>query len=314
MTELSKPLSSEITLKNFFKLIGCESSNTTFVEKVISGIGATVGIFLSYIIASEVLNTNEGYILLTAMGASSVLVFALPHGSLSQPWSVFGGHIISALIGYFVFIFVPEVAIASAIAVGTAVIAMYCIRCLHPPGGATALFIVLAGHSPNALNISALAEILVLNVTALLVTGLIFNNLFEWRRYPAYLYFRNKKTSSNLDELTHEDFSSALLQLDSYVDVSTEELALIFDLAITHAKAGNNNSLTFLENHYYSNAQLGRLWSVKEIISLTSKMVIYKVVAGDNISLIGKCSLKEFGRWAKLEVELEKKSWIKKAA
>ena len=33
------------------------------------------------------------------MGSSAVLLFAVPHGPLSQPWSVLGGHLVSALIG-----------------------------------------------------------------------------------------------------------------------------------------------------------------------------------------------------------------------
>ncbi len=42
---------------------------------------------------------NAGVLTIASMGASAVLLFAAPHGAMSQPWSVFGGHLVSALVG-----------------------------------------------------------------------------------------------------------------------------------------------------------------------------------------------------------------------
>jgi len=58
------------------------------------------------------------------IGASTVLVFAVPHGSLSQPWPVFGGHLVSALIGVACARLVPDAALAAAMAVGLSISAM----------------------------------------------------------------------------------------------------------------------------------------------------------------------------------------------
>lgn len=38
-------------------------------------------------------------LVVASMGASAVLIFAVPHGALSQPWPVLGGHLVSALVG-----------------------------------------------------------------------------------------------------------------------------------------------------------------------------------------------------------------------
>lgn len=38
-------------------------------------------------------------IVVASLGASAVLVFALPHVSVSQAWSLVGGRVVSAVIG-----------------------------------------------------------------------------------------------------------------------------------------------------------------------------------------------------------------------
>ena len=82
--------------------------------------------------------------LVAPVGASAVLVFALPASPLAQPWPVFGGNIISTLVGLAIAHFMPTAVLAGALAVGVAIAAMSLARCLHPPGGACALLAVLS--------------------------------------------------------------------------------------------------------------------------------------------------------------------------
>ncbi len=70
------------------------------------------------------------------MGASTVLLFAVPASPLAQPWSILGGNTIAALIGVGVRMLVPDPMLASAMAGATAILAMLVLRCLHPPSGA----------------------------------------------------------------------------------------------------------------------------------------------------------------------------------
>ncbi len=69
------------------------------------------------------------------MGASAVLLFAAPHVPFSQPWNVFGGHIISAIVGVACWQWIPDYTVAASASVGLAIGAMYFARCIHPPGG-----------------------------------------------------------------------------------------------------------------------------------------------------------------------------------
>ena len=80
-----------------------------------------------------------------SMGASAVLLFAVPHSALGQLWNVIGGHLISAAIGVACYQWLPSNGIAAGASVGLAIGAMYYTRCIHPPGGATALAAVIGG-------------------------------------------------------------------------------------------------------------------------------------------------------------------------
>ena len=86
-----------------------------------------------------------------SMGASAVLLFAVPHSALGQLWNVIGGHLISAGIGVACYQWLPSNGIAAGASVGLAIGAMYYTRCIHPPGGATALAAVIGGPNIHAL-------------------------------------------------------------------------------------------------------------------------------------------------------------------
>lgn len=86
--------------------------------------------------------------LVAPIGASAVIVFGLPSSPLAQPWAVVGGNAVSALVGIAVVHLVqagPWSMAAPALGGAGAVGLMILLRCLHPPGGAVALLIVLGG-------------------------------------------------------------------------------------------------------------------------------------------------------------------------
>lgn len=294
------------------KYLGIEANSTSKTEKVISGIGAMIGILLCQIVTLQYFDTSESLLLITSMGATATLIFALPHGALSQPWSVISGHLISAVIGILSYQYISETLFASSIAVGGAVLVMYFLRCLHPPGGATALFCTQGGDKVHELGFDFLIEPLLQNIIILVGVAILFNGLFSWRRYPAHLNFRHVKSQS-LSYLSQEDFSAALLQLDSFVDVSTEELAIIFDRAMAHADLNKpQKKLPLKEACFYSNGSLGEGWNIKQVTQIDSSKITYQVIIGKDSGLIEQCSQRSFRKWAKFEVEYAQGSWIKR--
>ncbi len=82
------------------------------------------------------------------IGASAVILFALPSSPLAQPWAVVGGNTVSALVGVATVLALHGLApdsVAPALGAALAVAAMMLLRCLHPPGGAVALLVALGG-------------------------------------------------------------------------------------------------------------------------------------------------------------------------
>jgi CBS-domain-containing membrane protein len=67
-------------------------------ERWISGVGGAVAIALVLLASRAVVGEGAGWIV-ASMGASAVLLFAVPHGPLSQPWQVIAGHVVPAIIG-----------------------------------------------------------------------------------------------------------------------------------------------------------------------------------------------------------------------
>jgi len=72
--------------------------------------------------------------LVAPIGASAVLVFAVPTSPLAQPWPVVGGNVLSTLVGLGVLALVDDPFVASGLAVGGAIAAMSLLRCTRPAG------------------------------------------------------------------------------------------------------------------------------------------------------------------------------------
>ncbi len=133
------------------RFIGLEINKTGHLEKWVSGMGGLVGILAVSLISGQYLELTGAAWIVASMGATAVLLFAVPHGPLSQPWAVIGGHLVSAAIGVACARWVPDPLLAPAAAVGLAIGAMHYLRCIHPPGGATALTAVVGGSQLQAL-------------------------------------------------------------------------------------------------------------------------------------------------------------------
>ena len=106
--------------------------------------GALIGIGATGALTALVLGPSSSLpILMAPMGATAVLLFAVPASPLARPWAVLGGNVLSALIGVAMAMSVSSSVLAARLAVGAAIAVMSLLRCLHPPGGACALTAVL---------------------------------------------------------------------------------------------------------------------------------------------------------------------------
>lgn len=275
-------------------------------DTLVSTLGGIISISLICLVSYLTLGLQGALAIVPSMGASAVLLFAVPHGPLSQPWALLGGHTVSAIIGVTVAQWVPNMIIAGGLAVGLAIGAMLLCRCTHPPGGATALAAVIGGDAIQQLGYSYLFVPVLLNCLVILSVALAFNGLFAWRRYPASA-MRYKPISFSPDNHipSQEYLAKALADHHSLLDISPSDLQQIYRRADELKAEDVLSHFDFELGAHYTNNRPGAAWSIRRIIDFhshpdpTKGIVIYKVVEGANKNTTHSCSRSEFAEWAK---------------
>ena len=313
-------------MKNLAKLLvkfsGIEQAPVSHAERIVSAAGGFVAILCIFLVSRHFVGFQGAGILVASMGASAVLLFAVPHGPLSQPWAVFGGHLISALIGVTCAQVIGSEVLAASAAVGIAIGVMYYLRCVHPPGGATALSAVIGGQATLALGYQYVITPVLLNVVVILVCAFLFNYLFTWRRYPVYLQHSKQDQLESAEiaepgEISHGDFVYALSQIDSFVDVTEYDLLRIYELATKRSHGRHMKPEEIRLGSFYSNGEHGDNWSVRQVVDESisedseKDMLIYKVIAGHDRRTSGFMTRLEFAWWARHEVEKDGDRWKK---
>ena len=312
-------------IKNILGFWGVVPNTTSHAEKVISAVGGFVGISLTMWISLYYLGTQGAVLLVASMGASAVLLFAVPHGALSQPWSLLGGHVVSTLVGVTCAQNFENPFVAAPLAVALAIAAMHYLRCIHPPGGATAITAVIGGSQVHALGYQFVLTPVLLNAAIMLFAAVAVNYAFPWRRYPAS--FKKQAVGSNVPvssgdqaadvfkQLGHGDFTYALGEIGSYVDVNEDDLVKIYRLAVKHAYQLSDQPEQITAGLYYSNGEYGENGSVRKVVELSGdgagddSVVTFNVVAGDGRGTVEAATLADFTHWQQYEVILKDGSW-----
>ena len=215
-------------------LIGLNRQSVSHRERLVTSFGGFCGILGVYLVSKAMLDTQGTVMIVASMGATAVLLFAVPNSALAQPWNVVGGHLVSAAIGVSCSQLVADPVIAAAVSVGCAIAAMHYLRCIHPPGGATALSAVIGGPTVQALGYAYVLQPVLVNTLVILGIAVIFNALFNRYRYPKIRHERRAKTAppaGHYPPIAHEDLVYALSQVDTLVTVSEEDLLYIYELA-----------------------------------------------------------------------------------
>lgn len=313
-------MKADLILSAFKQWFAIEQTPVSHVERIVSSIGGFVAICAILIVSRWFVGSPGAELLVASMGASAVLLFAVPHGTLSQPWAVLGGHLVSACVGVTCAQLIGNEVIAAGAAVGAAIGAMYYLKCIHPPGGATALVAVVGGDTTHALGYSFVITPVLLNVLIILGVAFLFNYLFAWRRYPLYLQHRAQAQAAVSEPgenngISHGDFVFALSQVDSLIDISEYDLLRIYDLATNSSRSRLLSPQAITLGHAYSNGEYGDDWAVRQIVDESPSghaekdMVIYKVMAGKGRRSSGCVTRSAFSRWARHQVVRDEENW-----
>lgn len=204
-------------------------------ERLRASLGALLGISITGISTYYCLGASSVLpVLIAPMGASAVLLFALPFSPLAQPWALIGGNILSAIIGVTCAMYVPNLVMAAALAVSLSIGVMIALRCLHPPSGAVALTAVLGGPVIHAQGYHFALVPVALNSAILLLVAIFYNNLTK-RPYP---HLSKHKPADSSDQpksaadihlgFTVEDLNKVLKNYNQVLDISVEDMQDIF--------------------------------------------------------------------------------------
>jgi CBS domain-containing membrane protein len=196
-------------------------------ERFRSCLGALLGIAFTAGVMHVFLGENAFIPLLVApMGASAVLLFAVPASPLAQPWSIIGGNMVSAIIGVACATWITNPIDAAPIAVALSIGAMFVFRCVHPPSGAVALTAVLGGPAVHALGFGFVFAPIAAQSFALLAVAIVFH-ASTGHRYPhAARSARHPGAGSPAASpgFTREDLKAVLGRRNELLDIDPADL------------------------------------------------------------------------------------------
>lgn len=280
------------------------------IERMRAGSGMMIGILLTSVLTRLMLGPNANVPLLMApVGASAVLLFAVPSSPLAQPWSIVGGNIVSAIAGVTCAMFIKEPMLAAGLAGASAVGCMFALRCLHPPGGAVALTAVLGGPAIMALGYQFVLFPVAINSILLMLLALAYNNATK-RSYP----HTNKPEQGNIHGTSDtktidrigfkpEDLDAVLKQYNQVIDISRIDLETLFLQTEMHAYRRRFGEITcrdVMSRDVISvefATPLGDAWNLLRIHRIKALPVV-----GRGGHVIGIVTLIDFMKHANLDV------------
>lgn len=228
---------------SFLRSFRPHNTSVPLSEKIRSACVAGIAVILLGLVLKLLPGNTYPLVMLASMGASAMLLFAAPHSPMSQPWNLVGGHLVAAIAGLLCLHFIPEPLLAMGASVGATIFLMHYLNCLHPPGAATALMIVLNGTQFQSMGWKWALLVVAVNTLLSLLLALVINNLIPGRTYPMPQLPQTPVKPIPAVSLEQRDLEWALEQMDGVIDVSEDDLAKIYELALTNAQARYDSAL-----------------------------------------------------------------------
>jgi CBS domain-containing membrane protein len=180
--------------------------------------------------------------------ASAVLLFVAPSIPFAQPWSVMAGNLLATAIGVALGISDLPVATAAGLAGALAIVCLFGLRCLHPPGAALALVAVVGSSELHAYGFQLLYPV-AFNSLLLVTIALIYNNLSghaypKPRRHKGNTHQTHDPLPSERMSFSEDDVERALTDFGGYVDVTRDDLAQLIKQTEKHALRRSMGEIT----------------------------------------------------------------------
>ena len=220
----------------WWQRLGLQRQTVDWHERLRDSLGAALGLMVAGGASWWLLDwigargMGQGAIWLAApMGASAVLLFAVPSSPMTRAWAALAGNIVSALVGIAVYHVLGSGPAAAGAAVGLALMAMFPLRCVHPPGGGTALVAVLGGPAVHAAGWGFAFAPVGLNALLLIAVAKLYRRATAPKRAHAPPVHDNRHRTRDAAPqdrvgLTRADLDAALRDFNQLVDIDRDAL------------------------------------------------------------------------------------------
>ncbi|MCP9338527.1 HPP family protein [Stutzerimonas xanthomarina] len=225
---------------------------TPFSARPVEWLRAATGIGLALLLviplSAWVFGMSVALPLAAPAAASAVLLFVAPSSPFAQPWSVIVGSLLATAIGIAMGASPLSMALAAGLAGALAIICLFGLRCLHPPGAALALVAVVGGPELHVYGFQLLYPV-AFNSLLLVTVALIYNNLsghpYPKPRLPkGNLHHTQDPLPSERMSFSEDDVERALVDFGEYVDITRDDLAQLIKQTEKHALRRSMGEIT----------------------------------------------------------------------
>ena len=220
-------------IQTLWQRLGPVASRASWKELIRSCIGAGLGLALAGMLVGMVDHfLPHALFLFAPLGATAVLVFAVPSSPLAQPWNCVVGNTVPALYSLLLLWAFPTLSQTSmaALAVGGAIAIMLAMRALHPPGGAVALLTVLSAEQLLPMGWYLLVPMAALSAV-LVEVGVLYHRACgrPYLHQPPQIA-KAKRPATQL-ALSEQDLEQLLQRFDQSNNLSPEDLGVMLAAA-----------------------------------------------------------------------------------
>ncbi|MFM0039274.1 HPP family protein [Paraburkholderia strydomiana] len=256
-------------------------------------------------------------LLVAPMGASAVLLFAVPASPLAQPWSIIGGNLVAATIGVTCAHAIADPTLAAALAVALSIGGMFALRCVHPPSGAVALTAVVGGPAIHALGYRFVLEPIAIQSVALLAAALAYHAV-TGHRYP---HAGRQNRSAPVDDasrggFTRADLDTVLKRRGEMLDIDPDDLESLLRDTQLQAFSRSFNELScedIMSRHVVTVSVTTRATTAWGLLKRNKVKALPVIDAGQNlIGIVTRTDLVDkrvFSKFAPIITQID--SWLR---
>ena len=220
-------------IQTLWQRLGPVASRASWKELIRSCIGAGLGLALAGMLVGMVDHfLPHALFLFAPLGATAVLVFAVPSSPLAQPWNCVVGNTVPALYSLLLLWAFPTLSQTSmaALAVAGAIAIMLALRALHPPGGAVALLTVLSAEQLLPMGWYLLVPMAALSAV-LVAVGVLYHRACgrPYLHQPPQVA-KAQRPATRL-ALSEQDLEQLLQRFDQSNNLSPEDLGVMLAAA-----------------------------------------------------------------------------------